>query len=643
MHIENFKGIVLFDISFGDVTNIVGRNGAGKTSLHDAYLWTLTGEDSNECTNFKVQPLEADGKTKKKVDTKVKLNIEINGEPHEFCRVLAQQWSTPRGTSEEVQGSNTSQYFVDGMPKKYNEYRDFIKVLFCDIDNFKLMSSLTAFCNLETKTRRRKLLEMAGEMPELINVRDYPNLYPLYSATKDLEGIKSKIAYERKQFESEQASIPDKMTENERNLPQGIDFASLKEQRKKTEAEIVKIDATLQKSASSRQGVLAEIDAKKKEIFDLEVELSEIDGQLNRQIFLKKDDLSKKYVEKNGAIALVEQRINLATSRSNEAQRRKNVASEKRNKLAEQYKAKDSEKFDSSVNDTCPTCGRKFTEEELVSMNNELVRAFNNGKKSVLEQIAKQGMEAREEMEMADAEIKVINDEIEQLENEKAKLKSELAKIGTDKDVVPTLEFLRSQSKEYQNLLSKIEEKRSSLTISVPDIPEEEEKMKARKTELANSLKEIDMQLGQEIMIKKVAERREELKKEDVELTEKIAQCTAVLAEVKEYEKASMLVVEERVSSLFKFVKWKMYEKNLTNDGEKEICECIVEGVPYSTNLNTANVVNAGIDIVNAVSKWLDISVPVWVDGKESVTNLIYTDSQLITLSVKEGSELKVA
>ena len=103
-----------------------------------------------------------------------------------------------------------------------------------------------------------------------------------------------------------------------------------------------------------------------------------------------------------------------------------------------------------------------------------------------------------------------------------------------------------------------------------------------------------------------------------------------------------MLAVESKVSSMFRFVKWKMYEKNLTNDGEKEICECVVDGVPYSTNLNTAKVVNAGIDIVNAVSKWLGIVVPVWVDGKESVTELIPTDSQLITLSVMEGAELHV-
>ena len=85
-----------------------------------------------------------------------------------------------------------------------------------------------------------------------------------------------------------------------------------------------------------------------------------------------------------------------------------------------------------------------------------------------------------------------------------------------------------------------------------------------------------------------------------------------------------------------------MYSKNITNDGETEICECLVDGVPVSTNVNTAGGVNAGIDIINALSNWLGVSFPLWVDGKESVVELIETEAQVITLKVVENSELKV-
>ena len=85
-----------------------------------------------------------------------------------------------------------------------------------------------------------------------------------------------------------------------------------------------------------------------------------------------------------------------------------------------------------------------------------------------------------------------------------------------------------------------------------------------------------------------------------------------------------------------------MYQPNVSNDGEQEICECLVNGVPVSTNVNTAGAVNAGIDIINALSNWLEISVPLWIDGKESVTNLLDTDAQVITLSVVENQPLTV-
>lgn len=643
MHIENFKGIQLFDISFGAVTNIIGRNGVGKTSLHDAYLWTLTGEDSNECSSFKVQPLEADGKTRKKVDTKVELVIEINGDEHTFSRELAQQWSTPRGTNEEVQGANTSSYFVDGLPKKYTEYKDLVKILLCDIDNFKLMSSLTAFCNLETKTRRRKLLEMAGQMPELINEKDYPNLYPLYKETKDVEGIKVKMSFDKKKLEAEHSSIPDKMTENERNLPTDIDFDALKARKEELEKAIANIDAKLQKSASSRQGVIAEIDAKKHEIFQLEMELTEIDGQLNRQITSKKEEISNSIIKATAAVNSKEQSINLALGRMQDIDKRLEAATARRQDLIDKWKAKNAETFDASVNDTCPTCGRKFTQEEIASMKDELVRAFNSGKTAVLKQIADEGSKAKAEMEGLALEKKELEADIQHQYEERDKLKTELSHIKASNDLVPTLDFLRSHNKEYQNILDKIEKKKSSLVESAPAIPEDEQKMKDVKAIDVAALEDVNKMLGQEVLIQKVADRRAELQREDEDLVTRIAQCTAVLSEIKDWEKANMLAVEEKVSSMFSLVTWKMYEKNLTNDGEKEICECLVEGVPYSTNLNTAKIVNAGIDIVNAISRWLGVVVPMWVDGKESVTELIPTASQLITLSVVEGAKLQVA
>lgn len=79
----------------------------------------------------------------------------------------------------------------------------------------------------------------------------------------------------------------------------------------------------------------------------------------------------------------------------------------------------------------------------------------------------------------------------------------------------------------------------------------------------------------------------------------------------------------------------------MTNDGEREICTPIVDGVPFAQQ-NTATQYNAALDIVNGFAKAYGVSVPLFIDGAESVTDLIKTDNQLITLAVKPNSALNI-
>ena len=167
--------------------------------------------------------------------------------------------------------------------------------------------------------------------------------------------------------------------------------------------------------------------------------------------------------------------------------------------------------------------------------------------------------------------------------------------------------------------------------------------MRNRKERLSAEVESLLRELAKEDNIAKVAKRRAELEEEDARLSDEIAELDGVLYDIQRYAKARINIVEDMVSSRFKYVRWKMYEPNLTNDGEKEICECLVDGVPVSRNVNQAGRINAGIDIINALSAWLGLSVPLWIDGKESVTSLIDTDAQLITLQVSENQPLRVA
>ena len=84
---------------------------------------------------------------------------------------------------------------------------------------------------------------------------------------------------------------------------------------------------------------------------------------------------------------------------------------------------------------------------------------------------------------------------------------------------------------------------------------------------------------------------------------------------------------------MFNGISFKLFEKNVSTDGYKDVCETIVNGIPYD-NLNTANKVNTQIKFANAISTLFRIDFPIFIDNKESVLTIEETPLQLITMQV---------
>ena len=174
---------------------------------------------------------------------------------------------------------------------------------------------------------------------------------------------------------------------------------------------------------------------------------------------------------------------------------------------------------------------------------------------------------------------------------------------------------------------------------------EREEKRKnlvAQRDEYQARQKDVHLKLGQRETNKNIDKQKSALEEEKKALSKKTAELEMVQDEIWDFKKRKITIVEEAVSSFFKIVRWRMFEQNLTNDGEKELCEAIIDGKPYGTQ-NLAMQMNAGIDIINGISSALGVRLPLFIDQKESVTDLIETETQLITLEVTAGSKLNIS
>lgn len=644
MHVENFKGLRVFDIEFDPVrTSVVGANGTGKTTLHDAYLWLLTGTDSNGSSAFCVQPLDGDSRTIDHLNTAVSCVMSFDGEEHELKRTFEQKWTRRRGTKEDVLCGNTSGYFIDGVPMKAGEYSEAIAKMLCGADNFALISSVYAFERLDTKVKRAKLIEMAGTIPDIMNETDYPRLWKYWQNVKDVDSIRKTVAFKLQGLKEDKGRIPVKITENERDLPEGVDFDSIRNEIAARKGEIEGIDATLQKKADGRNGafsVVAGLTAQAKDV-DAQIEdlLSSIRKQRGKVELEAMSEKNKAY----SRVSEIESRIRIAKNEATMLGSQKINLEPRLQTAREQWKTKNAETFREEAVSECPTCHRPFSEEEITSMRNELVKTFNESKMEVMKAIVANGNEIQSQLTSVKSQIEAKNSEIAAMESDLTEARKVLSDAVSKVNSVPTVEQAAEASIEYGNLVRRKAEIRQAIAEATPSESQDEIELRNKKERLSSEVESLLRELAKEDNIAKVAKRRAELEAEDARLSDEIAELDGVLYEIQRYAKARINIVEDMVSSRFKYVRWKMYEPNLTNDGEKEICECLVDGVPVSRNVNQAGRINAGIDIINALSSWLGLSVPLWIDGKESVTSLIDTDAQLITLQVAENQPLRVA
>ena len=87
-------------------------------------------------------------------------------------------------------------------------------------------------------------------------------------------------------------------------------------------------------------------------------------------------------------------------------------------------------------------------------------------------------------------------------------------------------------------------------------------------------------------------------------------------------------------------IRWKLFETQI-NGGIQDCCVCLLNGVPYP-DANYAKRINAGLFIVDLISRARGISAPIFIDNRESVNQLYETGAQIINLVVTKDKALRI-
>ncbi|AUM92703.1 AAA family ATPase [Clostridium botulinum] len=633
LSLKNFKGIKDLTIDFGKVTNIFGENGTGKTTIQDSFTFLLFDKDSKDSTKFDVQPLDENNNPIHNLETVIEATLDIDGKEVVLKRVYKEKYNKVRGTAKTEFKGYESKYYVNEVPKKVTEYKNFISGLL-DEKLFKLITNPSYFPSLPWKDRRSIITEIVGDLDNKVVLDFKKDLEPLKMYLKDkslndfVKANRSKI----NQLKKDRMQIPSRIDEVNNSI-QEFDFDGLDIQRRGVAAGIKNIDEQLLDKSKANEG-----------LFKLKTALLEKRQELTETEYKFKANANKPKMEIEAKIRSAEINIRHLNMNINEFEKEvkrnqeyiDNTLVLKRNNLLEIYNNIKNSKFEfNEENCICPTCKRKFETNDIEAKREELEGNFNSNKAKKLKENIAEGKSTAAKIEELKSKNESLSKKIEDEENMLAATKKSLetlqGKLNSFKTEIEDPEKIKYIKQEIYSLESQIQSYKKEDTTELNN----------KKEELQEQLSKLDKQLTFKETNEKAKSRIQELEEEETKLSEKIAELEGLEILSEEFIRTKVELLEEKVNSKFKYVKFKMF-KNQINGGLEETCEPCINGVPYSSNLNSAAKINAGLDIINTLCNHYNINAPIFIDNRESTNKIIDVDSQVINLIVSKDKKMKV-
>ena len=272
--------------------------------------------------------------------------------------------------------------------------------------------------------------------------------------------------------------------------------------------------------------------------------------------------------------------------------------------------------------------------------------AFNIAIGEKLDRINKRGLqlveEKQEKKKLLDELIERLVKEQKQADEKRESLEKAYQFLESKIKNTPEPEETKFDASSLPQVIE-INEKIAALKQQQEE-PQQEDTSRAqlseRKRELEASLRDIDRQLNIREVIKTNRKKIEAILAREKELAQQKADLDRQDYTADQLQKELMDEVERRVNSLFRLVNFRMYEKQL-NGGETPTCIATMNGVKYS-DLNSAGKICAGIDIINTLCRYYQVTAPIFIDNAESINDILPTQSQIIKLVVTGDPELQI-
>ncbi|MEA4928408.1 MAG: AAA family ATPase [Candidatus Limiplasma sp.] len=643
LEIIAFKGIqhLLLEPD-GHNAVISGRNGTGKTSVCDAFLWLLFGKDSAG-NKADVKPRNNLGERVEGLESDVRAVLTVDARDIELRRQWHEVWSKDPASGEKVYSRDETLCWIDGVPVKLEkEYTPYVLGLVGGDENtFKLLTDLGAFMRLNWADRRRELVKIAGGDPdaELRTREEYRNIDDILRGASP-EDAKKRLLEQRRTLETELKTLPARIDELEKTM-QPVTDAEVAEARKAIaalQAELDDAEALLTvapetlKRANNLYARKRELETRRAEIErslrqPIDEALSAAEGKLAT---IRRTEAS---LASDQLIALDElRRLQLTLAQ---------VKDQREAKLAEWHNYDSLTYLPPDIGTVCPTCGQPLPAGQVQDAC-EKHRADWDAKR-----LASMEMVRADGVKLADR-IKTVTESIAAAQVRLATLEAQIANLPDKQALVAEIKALEAACPEpagnaaWQAVTAEIAE--ADKEIAQHGNSSRSAELAQRKAEIRERMQPHELVISRQELTRSVQARIEVLQSQKREAGAKIARVEGAIDLLARYVRERCAALEENINRLFRTIRWRLFEF-AKNGSLIDCCDATVDGIAYipgGNELNTGACVNADIEIIHVLSQAYGVTAPCFVDNAERVNRVGFPGGQRILLRVSEADTLTI-
>jgi hypothetical protein len=553
--------------------------------------------------------------------------LDLGDKPLSLKKVYKEKWTKRRGQAEQEMTGHTTDYYIDGVPTTAGEYQTRIQELAPE-SLFRLLTNPQHFSEImKWQERRRMLLDVCGDISDTDVIASDPSLAPLAAilGKRTLDDHKKVVLAERKRINEQIEKIPTRIDEVVRGMPEDaekLDAKKLDSGIARAQKELEEAKAELSRLVYGGQSaeltkhlrdIEAEIQAKKNK------HLAEVDKAARKHSLAIQETVDR--------LAAIENSIKTQEqSRSEKAQQLRDKRAEIE-KLRVEWNAIDARKFEApELESACPACGQTLPQDQVDAARTRALEAFNESKARELERVSLNGKAAAVKVKALELE----SDNLERryaaalVEQEKIRAELEAAKAA-QLPGIPAPEGLEDLEQEVGNLQRQIDVLKDGNSDQIAQA-------KSRIEAMSTIIKTLEQDRHKIDRLQRDHKRIEELKAEEKQLSKEYERLEHELYLCEQFLRAKVSMLESSINSKFSIVRFKLFHQQV-NGGLEETCEMTVNGVPYAS-LNSAARLQGGMDIINVLAAHHGFHPPVFIDNRESVTEIPETKAQIINLYV---------